>query len=76
QLCKKKKRQSFYSWKMEETYIEIKRRLHYLYRPIDADGLTLDIWLRKKPGTQAIVIDKAPSLGSAFTKLHSVGLYT
>ncbi|HEA3431815.1 TPA: IS6-like element ISS1N family transposase, partial [Escherichia coli] len=58
-----------------------------------ADGLTLDIWLRKKRDTQAayaflkrlhkqfgepkaIVTDKAPSLGSAFRKLQSVGLYT
>ncbi|MDG4633915.1 DDE-type integrase/transposase/recombinase, partial [Enterococcus faecalis] len=65
----------------------------YLYRAIDADGLTLDIWLRKKRDTQAayaflkrlhkqfgepkaIVTDKAPSLGSAFRKLQSVGLYT
>ena len=37
-----------YSWKMDETYIKIKGRWHYLYRAIDADGLTLDIWLRKK----------------------------
>jgi hypothetical protein len=54
------------------------------------DGLTLDIWLRKKRDTQAayaflkrlhkqfgepkaIVTDKAPSLGSAFRKLQSVG---
>ena len=90
---KKKNRQSFYSWKMEETYIKIKGRWHYLYRAIDADGLTLDIWLRKKRDTQAayaflkrlhkqfgepraIVTDKAPSLGSAFRKLQSVGLYT
>ena len=34
-------RQSFYSWKMDETYIKIKGRWHYLYRAIDADGLTL-----------------------------------
>ncbi|MDA2880409.1 transposase, partial [Lactococcus cremoris] len=64
-----------------------------LYRAIDADGLTLDIWLRKKREMQAayaflkrlhnqfgepkaIVTDKAPSLGSAFRKLQSVGLYT
>lgn len=33
---------------MNETYIKIKGRWHYLYRAIDADGLTLDIWLRKK----------------------------
>ncbi|AZZ79515.1 hypothetical protein ML8HA_02737 [Lactococcus lactis] len=78
---------------MDETYIKIKGRWHYLYRAIDADGLTLDIWLRKKRDTQAayaflkrlhkqfgepkaIVTDKAPSLGSAFRKLQSVGLYT
>ena len=34
-------------------YIKIKGRWHYLYRVIDADGLTLDIWLRKKRDTQA-----------------------
>jgi putative transposase len=31
----------------DETYIKIKGKWHYLYRAIDADGLTLDIWLRK-----------------------------
>ena len=78
---------------MDETYIKIKGRWHYLYRAIDADGLTLDIWLRKKRDTQAayaflkrlhkqfgqprvIVTDKAPSIGSAFRKLQSNGLYT
>lgn len=39
--------------KMNETYIKIKGRWHYLYRTIDADGLTSDIWLRKKRDTQA-----------------------
>lgn len=38
---------------MDETYIKIKGHWHYLYRAIDADGLTLDIWLRKKRDTQA-----------------------
>ena len=38
---------------MDETYIKIKGKLHYLYRAIDADGLTLDIWLCKKRDTQA-----------------------
>ncbi|MEY8663190.1 IS6 family transposase [Ligilactobacillus faecis] len=41
QNWKKKNKKSFYSWKW------------YLYRAIDADGLTLDIWLRKKRDTQA-----------------------
>ena len=43
----------FNSWKMDETYIKIKGKWHYLYRAIDADGLTLDIWLCKKRDTQA-----------------------
>ncbi len=34
-------------------YSIIKGKWHYLYRAIDADGLTLDIWLRKKRDTQA-----------------------
>ncbi|EQC56333.1 hypothetical protein LLT6_13250 [Lactococcus cremoris subsp. cremoris TIFN6] len=34
-------------------YTKVKGRGHYLYRAIDADGLTLDIWLRKKRDTQA-----------------------
>ena len=50
---KKKNRRSFYSWKMDETYIKIKGRWHYLYRAINGDGLTLDIWLRKKRDTLA-----------------------
>ncbi|MGM0135949.1 transposase for insertion sequence-like element IS431mec [Enterococcus sp. AZ167] len=53
QIWKKKNKKSFYSWKMDETYIKIKGKWHYLYRSIDADGLTLDIWLRKKRDTQA-----------------------
>ena len=53
QIWKKKNKKSFYSWKMDETYIKIKGKWHYLYQAIDADGLTLDIWLRKKRDTQA-----------------------
>ena len=43
-------------WKMNETYIKIKGKQHYLYRASDADGLTLDIWLRKKRDTQAAYV--------------------
>lgn len=38
---------------MDETYIKIKGKWHYLYRAIDSEGLTPDIWLRKKRDTQA-----------------------
>ena len=47
-LWAKKNRQNFYSWKMDETYIKNKGRWHYLYFSNDSDGLTFDIWLRKK----------------------------
>uniref|UniRef100_UPI0022E4636F IS6 family transposase n=1 Tax=Lactococcus lactis TaxID=1358 RepID=UPI0022E4636F len=53
QIWKKKNRQSFYSWKMDETYIKIKGKWHYLYRAIDSEGMTLDIWLRRKRNTQS-----------------------
>ena len=49
-LWKKKNRQSFYSWKMDETYIKIKGRWHYLYRAIDADLLlSLEKFLTADP---------------------------
>lgn len=38
---------------MDKIYIKMKGRCHYLYRAIDMDGLTLDIWLRKKRDTPA-----------------------
>ena len=41
---------TIYHWVQE--YGKIKGKWHYLYRAIDADGLTLDIWLRKKRDTQ------------------------
>jgi putative transposase len=41
QIWKRKIKNPFYSWKMDETYIKIKGKWHYLYRAIDADGLTL-----------------------------------
>ncbi|EUJ35655.1 IS6 family transposase [Brochothrix campestris] len=53
QIWKRKNKTACYSWKMDETYIKIKGEWHYLYRAIDAEGTTLDIWLRKKRDTQA-----------------------
>ncbi|WP_195905446.1 IS6 family transposase, partial [Enterococcus faecium] len=37
-IWKKTNKKSFYSWKMDETYIKIKGKWNYLYRAIDADG--------------------------------------
>ena len=52
-LWKKRNRSAGDSWRVDETYIKVKGKWHYLYRTIDSDGLTLDIWLRKKRDTQA-----------------------
>lgn len=38
---------------MERSFIKIRGKWHYLYQTIDADGLTLDIGLRKKRNTHA-----------------------
>ncbi|MCT0017233.1 IS6 family transposase [Lactococcus lactis subsp. lactis] len=38
---------------MDEIYIKIKRKSHYLYRVIDAQGMTLDIWLRRKQDSKS-----------------------
>ena len=39
---------AYYKWRIDETYIKIKGKWSYLYRAIDAEGHTLDIWLRKQ----------------------------
>ena len=51
-------------WKMDETYIKIKGKWYYLYRSIDVQGMTLDLWLRRKRDTK-----------SAFSSLQKLGKY-
>ncbi|MBX4195207.1 IS6 family transposase, partial [Enterococcus lactis] len=41
-ICRWENKKSFYSWKMDETYIKIKGKSFYLNGTIDT---TLDIWL-------------------------------
>lgn len=41
------------SWRMDETYVKIKGKNHYLYRAIDSNGQTLNMWLRKHRNTNA-----------------------
>jgi transposase-like protein len=33
------------SWRVDETYIKIKKEWMYLYRAVDSEGNTLDFWL-------------------------------
>ena len=53
QIWKRKNKKSFYSWKMDETYIKIKGNGIICIEPSMQMVLTLDIWLRKKRDTQA-----------------------
>ncbi|OFP90767.1 integrase, partial [Staphylococcus sp. HMSC072D04] len=53
QLWKRKHKKTYYKWRIDETYNKIKGQWCYLYRAIDADGHTLDIWLRKKRDHQS-----------------------
>jgi hypothetical protein len=38
------------SWRVDETYISIKARWHYLYRAVDKHGKTVDFLLRRDRG--------------------------
>jgi len=33
------------SWRVDETYIKVKKAWMYLYRAVDSEGKTLDFWL-------------------------------
>lgn len=41
------------SWRVDETYILIRKQWHYLYRAVDKTGRTVDFLLRKDRGVQA-----------------------
>lgn len=41
-LWKKRRHSTSKSWRMDETYINVKGKWRYLYRAIDDQGLTLD----------------------------------
>lgn len=39
------------SWRIDETYLKVKGKNRYLYRTIDSNGNTLDMWLRNHRDT-------------------------
>ncbi|WP_417280537.1 IS6 family transposase [Celeribacter sp.] len=46
--AQKRKRQTANSWRMDETYVQVKGQWAYLYRAVDRDGRTLDFMLSAK----------------------------
>ena len=56
EICKRTKqflKKTCDSWKLDETYVKIKGRWHYLYRAIDKHGDTLDWMLSNRRNKQA-----------------------
>lgn len=53
QFRKKYKRETCGSWKVDETYLKIKRKDVYLYRAVDPFGKTIDFMLLEKPDKKA-----------------------
>ena len=41
------------SWRVDETYVSIKAKWHYLYRAVDKHGKTVDFLLRRDRGIAA-----------------------
>jgi transposase-like protein len=41
------------SWRVDETYIKVKKQWVYLYRAVDSEGNTLDFWLSSTRDGQA-----------------------
>jgi transposase-like protein len=41
------------SWRVDETYVPVRGRWHYLYRAVDKHGKTIDFLLRRDRGTAA-----------------------
>jgi transposase-like protein len=46
---KGKKRPVGKSWRMDETYIKIKKKWKYLYRTVDKEGQTVDLHILAQP---------------------------
>jgi transposase-like protein len=53
------------SWRVDETYISIKAKWHYLYRAVDKHGKTVDFLLRPASQPRTGVLSQSACLDSA-----------
>lgn len=51
----KYKRPVVSSWRMDETYIKVKGKWHYLYRAVDKDGKTIDFMLSQNRDKESAI---------------------
>jgi len=52
ELKKHWKPRTYKSWRVDETYIKVKGKWHYLYRAVDKEGKTVDFYLSKTRNTR------------------------
>ena len=52
------------SWRLDETYIKVQSKWHYLYRAVDSDGNTIDYYLSKTRDVSAAKEFLNKALGS------------
>ena len=57
------------SWRVDETYVSIKARWHYLYRAVDKHGKSVDFLLRRDRGIAAAQAFFRKALGSTLPRV-------
>ena len=65
QIFRKRKKPVGKSWRMDETYIQVKGKWVYLYRAVDKEGNTIDFMLSEKRERPAVLRFFKKAIGSS-----------